>query len=71
MLRHTNIDLDTQLVEEAAALLGTRRISDTVNVALRDVIGRAHRRRLAQRDLFDDLEPAEFEALRRPRAAHI
>ena len=71
MLRHTNIDLDTQLVEEAAALLGTQRISDTVHAALSEVIGRMHRRGLAQRDLFDDLEPAEFEALRRPRAAHI
>jgi Arc/MetJ family transcription regulator len=70
MLRHTNIDLDTQLVEEAAALLGTRRISDTVNAALSEVIGRAHRRRLAQRDLFDDVQPAEFDVLRRPRAGH-
>jgi len=71
MLRHTNIDLDTQLVEEAAELLGTRRMSDTVNAALSEVIGRTHRRRLAQLDLFDDVEPAEFESLRRPRAAHI
>jgi Arc/MetJ family transcription regulator len=70
MLRHTNIDLDIQLVEEAAALLGTRRISDTVNAAMRDVVGRAHRRGLAQRDLFDDVQPAEFDALRSPRAAH-
>ena len=70
MSRHITIDLDTQLVEEAAALLGTQRISDTVNTALRDVIGRAHRRRLAQRELFGDVPPAEFEALRRPRAAH-
>ena len=70
MLRHTNIDLDTELVEEAAALLGTRRISDTVNAAMRDVIERAYRRRLAQRDLFDDMQPAEFDALRQPRAAN-
>ena len=70
MLRHTNVDLDTQLVEEAAALLGTRRMSDTVNAAMRDVVGRAHRRDLAQRDLFDDVQPAEFDALRSPRAAH-
>lgn len=71
MLRHINIDLDTELVEEAAVMLGTERISDTVNTALSEVIGRTHRRRLARLDLFDDLEPAEFEALRRPRAAHI
>ena len=70
MLRHTNIDLDTELVEEAAALLGTRRMSDTVHAALSDVVGRAHRRRLAQRDLFDDLQQAEFDALRWPRAAN-
>jgi Arc/MetJ family transcription regulator len=70
MLRHTNIDLDTELAEEAADLLGTGRISDTVNAAMRDVIGRAHRRRLAQSDLFDDLQPAEFDVLRQPRAAN-
>jgi Arc/MetJ family transcription regulator len=71
MLRHINIDLDTQLVEEAAALLGTRRISDTVDAAMRNVIGRAHRRGLAERDLFDDLQPDEFDAMRRPRADHV
>jgi Arc/MetJ family transcription regulator len=71
MLRHTNVNLDTQLVEEAAALLGTQRCSDTVNAAMREVIGRAHRRHLAERDLFDAMPPDEFDAMRLPRADHL
>ena len=68
MIKRTNINLDTHLVDEAASLLGTTRISDTVHAAMRDVVAREHRRRLAQRDLFDDTRPAEFDAMRQPRA---
>lgn len=69
VIKRTNINLDTRLVDEAAALLGTRRTSDTVHAAMRDVIAREHRRRLAERDLFDDMQPAEFDAMRRSRTA--
>ena len=68
MIRRTNINLDTQLVTEAAALLGTTRTTDTVHAAMRDVVARERRRQLAARDLFPDTTPAQFDAMRRPRS---
>lgn len=65
MIKRTNINLDMDLVEQAAHELGTRRTTDTVHQALRDVVARASRARLAQRD-FEDLAPESLEALRRP-----
>jgi Arc/MetJ family transcription regulator len=65
MVRRTNINLDMDLVEQAGNELGTQRTTDTVHQALREVIGRARRARLAQRD-FEDLTPESLEAMRRP-----
>jgi Arc/MetJ family transcription regulator len=65
-IRRTNINLDTELVDAAAAVLGTARTTDTVHAALRAVIDRAARERLATRD-FDDLTPDVLEQLRRAR----
>jgi Arc/MetJ family transcription regulator len=65
MVRRTNINLDMDLVDEAARELGTRRTTDTVHQALREVVARARRGRLAQRD-FEDLTPEALEAMRRP-----
>jgi Arc/MetJ family transcription regulator len=65
-IRRTNINLDTELVDAAAAVPGTARTTDTVHAALREVIDRAARERLAQRD-FDDLTPGALEQLRRTR----
>lgn len=65
-IRRTNINLDAELVDAAAAVLGTARTTDTVHAALRAVIDRAARERLAQRD-FADLTPNTLEQLRRPR----
>ena len=65
MVRRTNINLDMDLVEEAAQELGTRRTRDTVHAALREVVARARRTRLARRD-FEDLTPEALEAMRRP-----
>jgi Arc/MetJ family transcription regulator len=56
MVRRTNINLDMDLVAEAAQELGTRRTTDTVHQALREVVARARRARLAERD-FEDLTP--------------
>jgi Arc/MetJ family transcription regulator len=70
VIKRTNINLDRQLVEEAAALLGTNQISDTVHAAMRDVVAREHRRRLAARDLFAGMDAAAFDAMRRARALH-
>ncbi len=65
--KRTNINLDTELLWEAAELLGTQRITDTVHAAMREVVDREYRRRLANRRLFDDVTSEEFEAMRRGR----
>jgi Arc/MetJ family transcription regulator len=65
-IRRTNINLDAGLVDAAAAVLGTERTTDTVHAALRAVIDRAARERLATRD-FGDLTPDVLAELRRTR----
>lgn len=65
VVKRTNINLDMDLVADAARQLGTRRTTDTVHAALRDVIARGRRARLAQRD-FEDLTPESLDAMRRP-----
>src|SRR6185312_8151444 len=65
VVKRTNINLDLDLVEQAAHELGTRRTTDTVHEALRDVIARARRVRLARRN-FADLTPDALEQMRRP-----
>lgn len=53
--RHTTLDLDTTLLEEAAAALGTRRTTDTIHAALREVVARRRRTWLVRRD-YAELE---------------
>lgn len=65
IVRRTNINLDIDLLEQAAGVLGTERMTDTVHEALRDVVERSRRARLAERD-FEDLTPNTLEAMRRP-----
>ena len=65
VIRRTNINLDMDLVDEAAGELGTHRTTDTVHAALREVVARARRTRLAQRD-FEGLTPDAVEQMRRP-----
>jgi Arc/MetJ family transcription regulator len=65
-IRRTNINLDTELIDAAAAVLGTARTTDTVHAALRAVIERALRERLAERE-FADLTPEVLQEVRHPR----
>ena len=65
-IKRTNINLDRELVEAAAAVLGTAQTTETVHAALREVVERAARQRLAARN-FLDLTPAALEEMRRPR----
>jgi Arc/MetJ family transcription regulator len=65
VVKRTNINLDMDLVERAAHELGTSRTTDTVHEALRDVVARARRVRLAERN-FEDLTPDSLDALRGP-----
>lgn len=62
----TNINLDKALVAEAAVVLGTDQTTETVHAALRDVVERAARQRLAERD-FAGLTPSALDQMRRPR----
>lgn len=64
--QRTNINLDKALVAEAAAVLGTAQTTETVHAALHDVVNRATRQRLAERD-FATLTPAALGEMRRPR----
>jgi Arc/MetJ family transcription regulator len=65
VVKRTNINLDMDLVQQAARELGTERTTDTVHQALRDVVARGRRARLAQSD-FEDLTPEALGAMRRP-----
>jgi len=65
-VKRTNINLDTDLVAAAASVLGTAQTTETVHAALRDVVQRAARQRLAARD-FGDLTPQTLEQLRTSR----
>jgi len=64
VIKRTKINLDMDLVQQAAQELDTQRTTDTVHEALRDVIARARCARLARRD-FEDLTPESLEAMRR------
>lgn len=66
MRKHTTIDLDLELVREAAATLGTTRMTDTVHAALADVIARRRRAALARMDL-PDLTPGALQEMRSTR----
>jgi Arc/MetJ family transcription regulator len=65
VIKRTNINLDMDLVKQAAHELGTKRTTDTVHEALRGVVARSRRARLAERE-FEDLTPDALDALRRP-----
>jgi hypothetical protein len=60
------MNLNFALVSEAAAVLGTEQTTETVHAAMRDVVARARRRRLAARDL-PDLTPEAVEEMRKQR----
>lgn len=51
--RHTTLDLDGDLLDAAAAVLGTTRTTETVHAALREVIARDLRVRLVTRDFTE------------------
>ena len=69
MRKHTTIDLDQDLVRQAAMVLGTTRTTDTVHAALADVVRR--QRRLGLFDIAHDLDLAALDALRSDRVADM
>jgi uncharacterized protein (DUF1778 family) len=52
---HTTLDLDRDLLRDAAEALGTSRTTETIHAALREVVARRRRAWLARRD-FSQLE---------------
>ena len=68
--RHTTLNLDQSLLEEARAVLQTTGVSDTVHRALEDVIKRHRREWLAQVDL-PDLTPESVEQMRAESAGEV
>ncbi len=62
---HTTLDLDHDLLAQAAEALGTKRTTVTVHAALREVVARRRRAWLVRRD-FSELETLLPE-LRAPR----
>ena len=63
MRKHTTIDIDTELLREAAAALGTRGTIDTIHAALSDVV----RRRLRM-DFLNSRTSLTLDDLRQMRA---
>ncbi len=67
MRKHTTIDLDTELVQEAARALGTTRTTDTIHAALSDVVRR--RQRLDIIDFRPAIDLEDLDAMRAHRFA--
>lgn len=65
MRRHTTLDLDPEVVRDAAAALGTRGTGETVRAALEEVVRARRRRRLLE--LTTDLGLDDLANLRRTR----
>ena len=66
----TTIDVDRDLADEVAEILGTTTLKDTVNLALEEVKRAELRRRLADRVRSGTLPvptQEEYEELRRPK----
>lgn len=67
MRKHTTIDLDADLVQRAAEVLGTIRTTDTIHAALADVVRR--RRRMGILELRPGLDLTDLDAMRSHRFA--
>ncbi len=66
MIKHTTLNLDTDLVNRARQALGTNTITETVNRALEEVVRRDALRWLAEQDFSELIE--DLPKLRAPRA---
>ena len=63
----TTIDIDREVAKEAAEILGTTTLKDTVNAALREVVNKELRRQLAQSVRDGTLSVPTLEELARMR----
>lgn len=67
----TSIDIDRDAADEAAAILGTTTLKDTVDAALREVASAEHRRQLAEEILAGTLAVPTIEELAAWRAPKV
>lgn len=63
----TGVDLDTDLVREAAEALGTARTTDTIHAALNEVVRR--RQRMTILDFRPAIDLADLDSMRAHRFA--
>lgn len=66
----TTIDVDRKLAAEAAEILGTKSLKDTINAALYELVAAKYRSQLAAQVRNGTLPvptQAEYDELRRPR----
>jgi len=66
MLKRTSFLVETELLEEAADVLGTKGPTETIRESLEETVRRARRRALAEWELPVAF-PDEVERLRLPR----
>jgi Bacterial antitoxin of type II TA system, VapB len=66
MKKHTTMNLDTELLDQAREALGTRQATETVHRALEEVVAYHRRLWLAEYE-FPDLTPESLERIRKPR----
>jgi Arc/MetJ family transcription regulator len=69
MIRHTTLNLDMDLVEEARRVLKTKQVTETVHRALREVVSAQKRASLARQRL--DLTPTSLRSMRRARTRRL
>lgn len=68
----TTVDVDRELANEAAEILGTRSLKETVNAALREVVNAELRRQLADEIRHGTLPvptEEEYRKLREPKVS--
>jgi Arc/MetJ family transcription regulator len=61
--RHTTVNLDPELLEDAMEVLGTKQVTETIHGAFKEVIRQHRIRRFLARDL-PDLTPEALERMR-------
>lgn len=66
MIRHTTINLDLDLLDEAKATFGTSGTSETIRRALREAVDREKRRKFLELD-FSSLTEEVLAEMRKPR----
>ena len=66
MKKHTTLNIDTDLLEQAREALGTKGSTETIHRALAEVVDHRKRLWLAQY-AFPDLTPESLEEMRRAR----